>query len=135
MAHPQEANSDLKLQLLFDHINCCVCMRVICHSNHTCPQQQPRLELVGKKGNDSWDLLNRDVDEVDVGSPPSLPLLLRLGVKKTSLCESSFFNSFKTSGTSNSFLAFVVYLCHKIWLEFHSKLISHIPHWNARWNI
>lgn len=26
---------------------------------------------MGKKGNDSWDLLNRDVDEVDVGvSPP-----------------------------------------------------------------
>lgn len=127
---PEEANSDLKLLVLFDHINCCVCMRVICHSNHTCPQQQPRPELVGKKGNDSWDLLNRE--RLMWGFSP-LPFLLRLGVKKVSLCESSFFNSFKTSGTSNSFLAFVVYLCHKIWLEFHSKLISHIPHWNASW--
>lgn len=53
---PEKAHSDPRARmplLLLGHINCCFCMGAICHSNHTCPQQQQRPELVGKKGRDS----------------------------------------------------------------------------------
>lgn len=52
---PEKAHSDpMACTLLpLGHINCCVCMGPICHSNHTCPQQQQHPESVGKKGCDS----------------------------------------------------------------------------------
>lgn len=46
---PEKAHSDPVLLQLLGHANSCVCMGAICHSNHTCPQEQQHPELVGKR--------------------------------------------------------------------------------------
>lgn len=50
---PEKSHTDPVLLLFLGHINCCFCMGVIWHSNHTCPQQQQHPGLVGKEGHGS----------------------------------------------------------------------------------